>query len=52
MPPVLKCGCYGELVKDAESWISIGLMNTKEDIKGDTYKDYTLNDHECNPLTV
>ncbi len=35
---------YGELVKDAESWISIGLMNTKEDIKGDTYKDYTLND--------
>lgn len=35
---------YGELVKDAESWISIGFMNTKEDIKGDTYKDYTLND--------
>jgi len=35
---------YGELVKDAESWISIGLMNTKEDIKGDTYKDYILND--------
>jgi hypothetical protein len=33
---------YGELVKDAESWISIGLMNTKEDIKGDTYKEYTL----------
>lgn len=35
---------YGELVKDAESWISIGIMNTKEDIKGDTYKEYTLND--------
>lgn len=35
---------YGELVKDAESWISIGLMNTKEDIKGDTYKQYTLDD--------
>lgn len=35
---------YGELVKDAESWISLGIMNTKEDIKGDTYKDYTLND--------
>lgn len=35
---------YGELVKDAESWISIGLMNTREDIKGDTYKEYTLND--------
>lgn len=35
---------YGELVKDAESWISIGIMNTKENIKGDTYKDYTLNE--------
>lgn len=35
---------HGELVKDAESWISVGIMNTKEDIKGDTYKDYTLND--------
>ena len=34
---------FGELVKDAESWISLGLMKTKEDIKGDTYKDYTLN---------
>jgi hypothetical protein len=35
---------FGELVKDAESWVSIGFMKTKEDIKGDTYKDYTLND--------
>ena len=35
---------YGELVKDAESWISLGIMNTKEDIKGDTYKDYTLDE--------
>ena len=35
---------FGELVKDAESWISLGLMRTKENIKGDTYKDYTLND--------
>jgi hypothetical protein len=35
---------YGELVKDAESWISLGFMRTKEDIEGDTYKDYTLND--------
>jgi hypothetical protein len=40
----LEMRLYGELVKDAESWISIGIMNTKEDIKGDTYKDYTLND--------
>jgi hypothetical protein len=35
---------YGELVKDAESWISLGIMNTKEDIKDDIYKDYTLNE--------
>ncbi len=35
---------YGELVKDAESWISVGLMNTKEDIKGDTYQQYTLDE--------
>lgn len=35
---------FGELVKDAESWISIGLMKTKEDIEGDTYKNYTLDD--------
>ncbi len=35
---------HGELVKDAESWVSIGLMKTQEDIKGDTYREYTLND--------
>lgn len=35
---------YGELVKDAESWISIGFMNTRENIIGDTYQQYTLND--------
>jgi hypothetical protein len=35
---------YGELVKDAESWISLGIMNTKEDIKDDTYKEYTLDE--------
>ena len=31
---------YGELVKDAESWLSIGLMRTKEDIEGDHYYQY------------
>ena len=31
---------YGELVKDAESWVSIGLMNTKEDLEGDFYQKY------------
>jgi hypothetical protein len=33
---------FGELVKDAESWLSIGLMRTKEDLEGDTYKEYKL----------
>ena len=33
---------FGELVKDAESWISVGLMDTKENIKGDYYKEYTI----------
>ncbi len=31
---------YGELVKDAESWLSIGLMRTKENIDGDHYYQY------------
>ena len=33
---------FGELVKDAESWISLGIMKTKEDIANDFYKIYTL----------
>ncbi len=40
----LETRLYGQLVKDADSWISLGLMRTKEDIKGDTYQQYTLND--------
>jgi len=35
---------FGELVKDAESWISLGIMKSGEDIKGDTYKEYILNE--------
>jgi len=31
---------YGELVKDAESWLSIGLMRTMENIDGDYYYQY------------
>jgi hypothetical protein len=31
---------HGELVKDAESWISIGIMKTAEDISGDHYYRY------------
>jgi hypothetical protein len=33
---------YGDIVKDAESWISLGLMQTQEDILDD--KVYTYND--------
>ncbi|MES1222004.1 MAG: TonB-dependent receptor, partial [Bacteroidota bacterium] len=33
---------FGELVKDAESWISLGFMKTMENIDGDSYKQYTL----------
>lgn len=33
---------FGELVKDAESWISIGLMRTRENLDGDRYFNYTL----------
>jgi len=33
---------FGELVKDAESWVSFGIMNTKEKIAGATFYNYTL----------
>jgi hypothetical protein len=33
---------FGELVKDAESWISLGFMRTRENLKNDTYYDYTI----------
>lgn len=36
----LETRLYGELVKDAESWFSIGFMNTKEDLKNDFYYQY------------
>lgn len=31
---------FSELVKDAESWLSIGIMQTKENIDNDFYYDY------------
>jgi hypothetical protein len=33
---------FGELVKDAESWISLGIMSSKENLENDYYKDYEL----------
>ncbi len=38
----IEMSLFGELVKDAESWISIGLMDTKENIEGDYLPDYTI----------
>ncbi|HEU4573662.1 MAG TPA: TonB-dependent receptor [Chitinophagaceae bacterium] len=38
----LEMRLFGELVKDAESWVSLGLMRTRENLDGDFYKVYTL----------
>ncbi|MGI8634351.1 MAG: TonB-dependent receptor plug domain-containing protein, partial [Segetibacter sp.] len=35
---------FGELVKDAESWISLGFMRTREDLNNDHYYNYKFND--------
>ena len=35
---------FGELVKDAESWVSIGFMRTRENLQNDRYYNYKLND--------
>lgn len=34
---------FGELVKDAESWMSLGFMRTRENLDNDHYYNYTLN---------
>lgn len=33
---------FSELVKDAESWVSLGFMRTREDLDNDSYYNYTL----------
>jgi hypothetical protein len=33
---------FSELVKDAESWVSLGFMRTREDLDNDQYYNYTL----------
>lgn len=33
---------FGELVKEAESWVSIGIMRTRENLENDTYYTYKL----------
>jgi hypothetical protein len=36
---------FGELVKDAESWISVGLMRTRENLTNDRWYNYTLDEN-------
>lgn len=36
---------YGELVKDAESWISFGIMKSKENLENATYQQYILDNN-------
>jgi hypothetical protein len=38
----LEMRLFGELVKDAESWISIGLMRTRENLANDVYTVYKI----------
>ncbi|MEO5998971.1 MAG: TonB-dependent receptor [Chitinophagaceae bacterium] len=33
---------FGEIVKDAESWVSLGFMRTRENIDGDYFYNYKL----------
>ncbi|MFT3911028.1 MAG: TonB-dependent receptor [Ferruginibacter sp.] len=36
----LELRLFGELIKDAESWISIGFMSSKENLDNDVYYEY------------
>ncbi|MEO7524474.1 MAG: carboxypeptidase-like regulatory domain-containing protein [Ferruginibacter sp.] len=36
----LELRLFGELIKDAESWLSIGFMSSKEDLENDFYYKY------------
>ncbi len=45
----LEMRLFGEVVKDAESWISLGFMRTRENIENDFYKNYTI-DSSGKPL--
>lgn len=38
----LETRLFGEIVKDAESYVSLGFMRTREDITNDFYYNYTL----------
>jgi outer membrane receptor protein involved in Fe transport len=38
----LEMRLFGEIVKDAESWVSFGIMRTREDLENDFYKVYKI----------
>lgn len=38
----LEMRLFGELVKDAESWVSLGFMRTRENLANDFYQQYTI----------
>lgn len=38
----LEARLFGELVKDAESWVSIGIMRTRENLDNDQWYNYKL----------
>lgn len=41
----LELRLFGDLVKDAESWISLGFMRSRENLENDRYFDYTLDEN-------
>lgn len=41
----LEIRLFGELVKDAESWVSLGLMSAKENINNDYYYRYMVDEN-------
>lgn len=45
----LEMRLFGELVKDAESWISVGIMRTRENLDDDIYRVYKV-DQNNHPI--
>jgi len=43
----LEMRLFGELVKDAESWVSLGFMRARENLDNDFYYNYTLDENNA-----
>lgn len=41
---------FGELVKDAESWLSIGIMRTRENLSNDQWYNYKIDTSNNQPI--